>query len=466
MNPYRGRGGYPNRGGRGRGYPLIQHGKNLLIAENIASQSSTSNVPKPGDPLYAAFQEFLKTQKDNSPSYSKVISEEDNDDSSEYILTPHKDLIILLEEKDIMMHFENNNNDPWDLFSKYLETASYAACSYKSRNYYENILISTGTCEISHFSSGDKKVYNFSKAIFKKIISAEEWGLSTLREREFLHPEQKIMIKFNFWDYIDSFHKAFLYENSRKKHSWFFKICDQVYKQRLPNWFVKWWTSYGPSVQILPEPFKSLYVEWLNVAPKYKDAITHSNGGKEVIPSLHFFIEFSIPWIWKWMPEVNYSPNQFPSLQRSYLTKFWAKMLQKDPNSDEVNSKQTIDNINQAILKYKSQKEYLSHKEQSASSSPYEKILSSMKAQGNSSPSKDEVIRAYFQQMKEDLLKNFDKQKSDSSMLSTGNEDYLAGESQPLDDEDEIIEDFTVEDAFSTLEDIMMQKIKKKNTKE
>lgn len=47
-------------------------------------------------------------------------------------------------------------------------------------------------------------------------------------------------------------------------------------------------------------------------------------------------------------------------------------------------------------------------------------------------------------------------------MLSTENNyNYLVGESQPIDDEDEIIEDFIVEDAFSTLEDIMMQKLQK-----
>ncbi|XP_052620666.1 uncharacterized protein LOC128126717 [Lactuca sativa] len=365
-----------------------------------------------------------------------------------------------------MLYFEDND-DPCNLFSRYLDTASYATCSYKSRNYYENILSSTGTCEISHFSSSaDKKVYNFSKVIFKRIISAEEWGLSTLREREFLHPEQKISIKYNFWDYIDNLYKAFLYENPKRKHSWFFKICDQVYKQKLPNWFTQWWISYGPSIQILPEPFKSLYVEWLHVAPKYKEALEHSNGGREVIHTLDFFIEFSIPWIWKWIPEVDYSPNTFPSLQKSYLTKFWAKMLQKDLTSNEINSKQTIDNINQAILKYKSQKEFLSHKEQSNSFNPYEKVLNSIKAQGNSSPSKDEIIKTYFRQMKEDLLQNINKQSSDSSMLSTGNDDNcLAGESQPLDDNNDIMDECTVEDAFATIEDMILEKLQKKKTK-
>ncbi|CAI9299766.1 unnamed protein product [Lactuca saligna] len=129
---------YLNIGGKGKGsYSLIQPGKNLLIVENIASQPSSSNMPKPRDPLYSAFQLFLKQQKDNNPSFSKIVSEEDNDDSSKYILTPHNDLTILLEEKDIMLYFEEND-DPWNLFSRYLDIASYAACSYKLRNYYEN----------------------------------------------------------------------------------------------------------------------------------------------------------------------------------------------------------------------------------------------------------------------------------------------------------------------------------------
>lgn len=42
-------------------------------------------------------------------------------------------------------------------------------------------------------------------------------------------------------------------------------------------------------------------------------------------------------------------------------------------------------------------------------------------------------------------------------MLSTGNDDnYLVGESQPTNNDDIIIKEFTMEDVFSTLEDIMM----------
>ncbi|KAL4579416.1 hypothetical protein LXL04_015562 [Taraxacum kok-saghyz] len=97
------------------------------------------------------------------------------------------------------------------------------------------------------------------------------------------------------------------------------------------------------------------------VSPKYKEAITLTKGSKEVIEvisSLHFFIEFSIPWIWKWFPQVDYSPNKFSSLQRLYLTKLWPKMLQRDQETKELNSKQTVDHINQNIQQYKAQMEF------------------------------------------------------------------------------------------------------------
>jgi len=35
----------------------------------------------------------------------------------------------------------------------------------------------------------------------------------------------KIAVKYNYWDYVDSFNKALLYENANKKHSQFIKIC-------------------------------------------------------------------------------------------------------------------------------------------------------------------------------------------------------------------------------------------------
>lgn len=75
---------------------------------------------------------------------------------------------------------------------------------------------------------------------------------------------KKVMVQFNYWDYIEGFNKPLLYENANRKHSWFIKICSNVFSQNyIPNWFCRWWTLYGPKLEILPEAYKELYSEWV-----------------------------------------------------------------------------------------------------------------------------------------------------------------------------------------------------------
>ena len=71
-------------------------------------------------------------------------------------------------------------------------------------------------------SGAQEEIYNFSKIYIKKIISAEEWGISPLKQREFYH--NRTPVKFNYFDYIEAFNKVLLYENDKRKHSWFLKI--------------------------------------------------------------------------------------------------------------------------------------------------------------------------------------------------------------------------------------------------
>ncbi|KAG5630152.1 hypothetical protein H5410_001869 [Solanum commersonii] len=152
--------------------------------------------------------------------------------------------------------------------ARYLDTVSYTTTIYKYRMHYEIILSFTG-CEFQHFyPANTKKVYNFSKLIIKRIIAPEEWGMSTLKELDYIHPEQKVAVKYNYWDYINGFNKVLLYENANRKHSWFIKICSNIFDKHIPNWFCKWWTLYGPSVKILPESYKKLYLEWVDISPK------------------------------------------------------------------------------------------------------------------------------------------------------------------------------------------------------
>nr|GFB87484.1 hypothetical protein [Tanacetum cinerariifolium] len=195
--PQRGRGGYSQREGRGPNNILVQHGRNRLIASNIVKSSASSSIPRPNDPLYGEFMKFLKNKMGNIPSYANALNKEENEDLQEYHQSPHKEKIIFLEYQDVMRYFDSEN-DPWILMSRYLDNAPYAAHGYKGRVYYENILKFTGSIEVTHFMAANSNVYNFSTVLIKQIISAEEWGLSILKEKEFIHPDQKISVKYNY----------------------------------------------------------------------------------------------------------------------------------------------------------------------------------------------------------------------------------------------------------------------------
>ncbi|KAI5663186.1 hypothetical protein M9H77_22509 [Catharanthus roseus] len=151
---------------------LKQINKNLdLIAQNMTHNEVL---------LYEEFKkQYLATkhQQEGETSYAQVLSEEDNIPS--YHTNTQKEIIFLLEDKDLQW-----KDNPWLLMNRYLDVASYAATSYKQRQYYEQIL-KESSCEITHFYPGGTKtgnIYNFSKIIIKKIISIEEWGISPLRE--------------------------------------------------------------------------------------------------------------------------------------------------------------------------------------------------------------------------------------------------------------------------------------------
>ena len=112
---------------------------------------------------------------------------------------------------------------------------------------------------------------------------------------------------------------------------------------------------------------------------------------------MHFVMEFSIPWLWHWSPPVDYTPSKFPSLQRSYFTKFWPKMLHKNPETKILNAQETIDHINQQIKKYQDQKKF-------------SEIASSTEAAPSTSQkvnlTKEEIIksfRLYCSELKENL---------------------------------------------------------------
>ncbi|KAG5596557.1 hypothetical protein H5410_037789 [Solanum commersonii] len=131
--------------------------------------------------------DFMKSKKEldnNPPSYSSILMDDENIEV--FDMNDKKEVILLLEENDLKWR-----NESWQIMARYLDTVSYTTTVYKYKMHYEIILSSTG-CEFQHFyPANTKKVYNFSKMVIKKIIAPEEWGMSTLKELDYIHPEQK-----------------------------------------------------------------------------------------------------------------------------------------------------------------------------------------------------------------------------------------------------------------------------------
>ncbi|KAG5585165.1 hypothetical protein H5410_045599 [Solanum commersonii] len=196
-----------------------------------------------------------------------------------------REMIFLLENSDI-----HRREEPWKIFQRYLLNGLYIPGeSYKTRKYYETLLIST-CVEFQHFlgyNTGEN-VYNFSKMIVKQIIHIEDWGISSMTERQI--SLKNVKISFTYWDYIQAFDKVLCYNNERHKHTWFFKIC--------------------------------------------------------------FFIEFSIPWIHKWVPEVDFTEEQIPCLYRTYYNSFWDKLMKKDPQTKSIYGQELLDQIVATVKEY------------------------------------------------------------------------------------------------------------------
>ena len=73
----------------------------------------------------------------------------------------------------------------------------------------------------------------------------------------------------------------------------------------------------------------------------------------EHIDQMYFFIEFSVPWINKCVPEVGYTPEENIScLYRKYFHNFWDKLNRTDPSTGQLYGQELIDQIKNTIQAY------------------------------------------------------------------------------------------------------------------
>ncbi|KAK9677048.1 hypothetical protein RND81_11G118400 [Saponaria officinalis] len=192
---------------------------------------------------------------------------------------------------------------------------------------------------LSHFSGANKEIYNFSKIIIGLIIPINDWGISPFTEKTVT--VRGAVVKYNYWDYIQAFNKVFFYESDKRSHTWFIKISSDVYNTDLPSWFINWWSFYGTSANILPKMLKDLFDEWRGI-------ISYVVPTEEIIfsYSMRFFIEFSIPYIWRSCPStdeedelnIDISETSDDDIIKAYMDALKKTLKTKNEESDYVKS--------------------------------------------------------------------------------------------------------------------------------
>ncbi|KAG5631562.1 hypothetical protein H5410_003279 [Solanum commersonii] len=199
-------------------------------------------------------------------------------------------MIFMLENSEIQ-----RKEEPWKIFQRYLLNGIYfPGESYKTRSYYETMLINT-VVEFQHFSGyiTSENVYNFSKMIIKQIIPIEDWAISLMTERKF--SLNKVLMKFTYWDLFKLLIKSFIIITRDTNILGSLKYVQRYFANPIPNWFLNWLSYHGPMIKILPDPFLKLYREWVKVSPDFnnlyqQEHICHI----QQIEHIYFFIEFSI----------------------------------------------------------------------------------------------------------------------------------------------------------------------------
>ncbi|KAG5590098.1 hypothetical protein H5410_040612 [Solanum commersonii] len=71
-----------------------------------------------------------------------------------------------------------------------------------------------------------------------------------------------------------------------------------------------------------------------------------------VVPDLFFLIDFSIPWIDKWTPEIGFTEEDIPCLYRTYYNNFWDKLMKQDPKTKQLVGQELLDSISEQINEY------------------------------------------------------------------------------------------------------------------
>ncbi|KAG5582073.1 hypothetical protein H5410_052700 [Solanum commersonii] len=163
----------------------------------------------------------------------------------------------------------------------------------------------------------------------------------------------------------------------------------------------------------------------------------------------YIFYKFSVPWIHKWVPEVDFTEEQIPCLYITYYNNFWDKLMKKDPQTKSIYGQELLDLITKTIHDYK----LIPNKGIMDDDSTSVKHMA-RKISNHYEGEQNEMIMKHLEEVKKEILLNVSHYaKSDSSMRSETSEDMH--EAQPYEEESPVDALKKAEDFLAKLKDKM-----------
>ena len=268
-----------------------------LIKSSVTTSGSSSSL-------------VTKTPTTISPFQQKASSSPLSSKASSYITNPNSQTVKILEEYELQLHARSFQTLTDFLFPK---DSPIIGDIRKTREYYQAILIDTGSIKVIHTRKPNSDLIEYSKAHIFHIMTIQEWRARPYTSKTLSNFPQ--YPSYNYYDYQDAWFN-FLYLRSFG-HSWFI-FFDKNFDPSYSRWFVRWFKYFGNILDTFPTQVKEGFL-------KFKDIFIQDIPDFEYL--LQFSILFKIPWIITWtftvVPSNGTSP---PLLQRTIRVKWWDKL--------------------------------------------------------------------------------------------------------------------------------------------
>ncbi|KAL4186868.1 hypothetical protein AMTRI_Chr09g16070 [Amborella trichopoda] len=225
---------------------------------------------------------------------------------------------------DITIDEHHINTEPIKLAPLYLINHLNPTNGVKTREYYEAILMETGSISVVHYYQQNTRVIAYSKIQIKKLLSYDEWGCNPAQGKKLHNPDFSYKY-YKYVEYIEAWHKFFYYQNPNNTHSWYIQFRLPIF-ERFPTWFKNWFLVWGSTTSILPPAFKTVQEQF----------VQFNNIDNTIDTHLYFMALYQIPWIMKW--EYTISVNNtadhtyIPRLGKTISVKWW-DIFNMDPTT-------------------------------------------------------------------------------------------------------------------------------------